>query len=585
MRTREGDTLEENALLEPDAQKREPSEAPNRYFDSYRAHLDAASEITGASEIRDDPLLDYLAALPAAERTPLTDPFPAHDRVVASVIIPTFDHWFHTAACLHSLAAAHARAPFEVIVADDGSHIPAPDNPLFQGPGLQILRSDHNRGFLHNCNAAARVANGDHLVFLNNDTLVTDHWLDELLASFERFDGVGMVGSLLLQPNGRVSEAGGLVFCDGSAWNFARHRKADDREVRFARDTDYVSGASLCIERRLFESLGGFDPLFAPAYFEDTDLAFRVRRAGKRVIYQPHSRVFHFEGVTSGTDLEQGVKQHQVLNQSTFADRWRKEVAHHGERGVAPEREKDRHFRGRALVIDVCMPTPARDARSHALVIAMKHLRDEGFRVTFVPENLDAPDALAAPLRGSGIEVLGGRDLSSIDEHLLREGRDVDLCWLARRAVDDRWRPVCESRCPGARVATMDLERVDVAVEPTRSEPGEFRGPGFASREDVFVVTGVRDDVVADSLLWLRDEVLPAFRNTALRSTLPPRFVVRERDWLNVVCGPSDALQPIDESQIAEAQTLDRYRIAIAPARFGGDLSGAVGIALSQGLP
>ena len=106
----------------------------------------------------------------------------------------------------------------------------------------------------------------------------------------------------MLYPDGRLQEAGGIVFADGSRWNYGRFDAADDPRYAFVREVDYCSGAAIAVPRALFARLGGFDTRYTPAYYEDTDLAFAVRAAGLRVLYQPASRVVHMEGATSGTD-------------------------------------------------------------------------------------------------------------------------------------------------------------------------------------------------------------------------------------------------------------------------------------------
>jgi O-antigen biosynthesis protein len=76
------------------------------------------------------------------------------------------------------------------------------------------------------------------------------------------------------------------------------------------------------IETSLFRQLGGFDALYAPAYYEDTDLAFRMRQTGRRVLYQPKAVVVHHEGASNGTDIRSGVKAYLVTNQAKFRERW-----------------------------------------------------------------------------------------------------------------------------------------------------------------------------------------------------------------------------------------------------------------------
>jgi GT2 family glycosyltransferase len=191
--------------------------------------------------------------------------------------------------------------PLEIIVVDDVS----PDESagvLATVDGLTLMRNAENLGFVGSCNAGAAKATGRWLVFLNNDTTVTAGWLEALIDTFADFDGAGLVGSRLVYPDGRLQEAGGLVFSDGSGWNYGRFENPADPRFSYARETDYCSGAAIAIERTLFERLGGFDARYAPAYYEDTDLAFKVREAGLSVICQPASTVIHHEGVTAGTD-------------------------------------------------------------------------------------------------------------------------------------------------------------------------------------------------------------------------------------------------------------------------------------------
>ena len=135
-----------------------------------------------------------------------------------------------------------------------------------------------------------------------------------MLDTFEQHANVGLVGAKLLNADGSIQEAGGIVWRDGSAWNWGRGQNRDDPRFNFVRDADYCSGAALAIRRDLFLEMGGFDIHYAPAYYEDTDLAFRVRARGLRVLYQPAAEVFHLEGVSHGRDEKSGVKAYQVTN-------------------------------------------------------------------------------------------------------------------------------------------------------------------------------------------------------------------------------------------------------------------------------
>src|SRR5262249_27073683 len=158
---------------------------------------------------------------------------------------------------------------------------------------LRVVRSAENTGFVDAANRGAAAARGRILVFLNNDTAVRRGWLDALVEVLDGDPDVGIVGARLLGADGRLQESGGILWRDASGWNFGRGDDPDRPEYRRRRDVDYCSGACLAIPRALFASLGGFDERYRPAYYEDADLAFRVRAAGRRVVVEPASTVVH----------------------------------------------------------------------------------------------------------------------------------------------------------------------------------------------------------------------------------------------------------------------------------------------------
>ena len=187
-----------------------------------------------------------------------------------------------------------------------------------------ICRNQTNQGFLRNCNQAAKAARGKYIMFLNNDTKVTEGWLSSLVKLIESDPSIGMVGSKLVYPDGRLQEAGGILWSDGSGWNYGRLDDPDKAEYNYVKDVDYISGAAILLSVQLWKQIGGFDERFAPAYCEDSDLAFEVRKAGYRVVYQPLSKVIHFEGVSNGTDVNgTGLKRYQVENSKKLREKWR----------------------------------------------------------------------------------------------------------------------------------------------------------------------------------------------------------------------------------------------------------------------
>ena len=210
-----------------------------------------------------------------------------------SIVIPVYNQIHYTYACLLSILENTKDVTYEIIIADDVSTDATKELSLY-AENLVICRNKTNQGFLRNCNQAAKAARGKYVMFLNNDTQVTPGWLSSLVNLIESDPTIGMVGSKLVYPDGRLQEAGGIIWSDGSGWNYGRLDDPEKPEYNYVKDVDYISGAAILLSTDLWKQIGGFDELFAPAYCEDSDLAFEVRKAGYRVVYQPLSKVIHF---------------------------------------------------------------------------------------------------------------------------------------------------------------------------------------------------------------------------------------------------------------------------------------------------
>ena len=161
--------------------------------------------------------------------------------VDVSIVIPVFNQVKYTAASVVSVLEHATSCKYEIIIADDCSTDQTSE--LFEAVGgnVRVVKSNRNQGFLKNCNQAAGLAKGRWLVFVNNDTLVLNHWLDELIDPFTRLENVGMVGSKLLSADGYLQEAGGILWKDGSAWNFGRGQDPRNSEFNYLKDVDYCS--------------------------------------------------------------------------------------------------------------------------------------------------------------------------------------------------------------------------------------------------------------------------------------------------------------------------------------------------------
>lgn len=253
------------------------------------------------------------AAVPAPE-----------DDVDVSIIIPVYNKWELTRACITSVlqTCIGTGICFEVILADDNSS----DETVRAAeifPGLRIARTPNNLGFLRNCNHAARTARGRYLLLLNNDTVVLPGWLEALYRSMETDATIGIAGSKLLYPDKVIQEAGGAIFRDASARNVGRGQERDNPLFNVAREVDYISGASILIRADFWNEVGGFDERYKTAYYEDTDLAMSARANGLVVWYEPKSELIHFEHQSYQDQEEAGPSALMQHNAAVFLDKWK----------------------------------------------------------------------------------------------------------------------------------------------------------------------------------------------------------------------------------------------------------------------
>ncbi len=561
----------------------------------------------------------------------------AGDAPDVSIVVPVYNQVAFTLAAIDSLLSHGSRYTFEILVGDDASTDATAAALAEPIPGVRHVRHERNLGFVRNCNATARHARGRYVLFLNNDTQVLPGWLDELVGTLEDDPQVGLAGSKLVYPDGRLQECGAIVWRDGSAWNFGRLQDPRRPEFCYRRDVDYVSGASIALRRELWEALGGFDELFVPAYAEDADLAFRVRARGLRTVVQPLSQLLHFEGISSGTDLGAGAKAYQVDNLRKLYERWKDVLATHRENADAPELEKERGVRGRVLFVDHCTPTPREDAGSMVAFETMAAFVAEGYKVTFIPEdNFAHMGAETRDLQRMGVEAVYHPAYPDMDRFLAERRDPFDVVFLHRFGVGEAHLERLRNHSPGARVLFLnadmhslrelrqaelsgdagalaragrtrerefavvraadvtlvhssyeqallarELPEARVALYPLIHEPASSV-PSLQGRSGVCFVGGFRHPPNADAIAWFADEVwpqvlarLPDARLHVVGSHMPPEVqALAERKGIVV-----EGFVPDLDAYLA------RRRASVAPLRYGAGAKGKVAGSLASGVP
>ena len=382
---------------------------------------------------------------------------PTSDEPEVSIVIPVYNNWELTVACLRSLAFDSSAVQYEVIVVDDASS-DVTEEFLPRVGGITVERMKQNSGFIGAVNAGLERAKGRYVLLLNNDTEVLPGWLDALMRTMETEENVGVVGAKLVYPDGTLQEAGGIIWRDGSGLNYGRGGDADDPSYNFVRDVDYCSGACLLVRKEILDALGGLDRRYSPAYYEDTDLAFAARKLGYRVVYQPEAKIRHAEGSSNGTDEGSGVKRYQKVSREAFRLKWQTELLAQYESDPGMERIASRRSpAGHVLVVSDRVPLPDHDSGSKRMYELLLALRDLGLAVTLVPNDGVRQGDYSADLQRAGIEVLYG----PLDERkLLRElAPALDVAILSRPEPTWRWQPLVSELCPETKIIydTVDL--------------------------------------------------------------------------------------------------------------------------------
>jgi O-antigen biosynthesis protein len=551
---------------------------------------------------------------------------------VCSVIIPVFDQHALTYRCLCSLLLRKSRTTFEIIIVDNGSTDRTAEVLHCFRKRVRVVRNPQNTGFVNACNRGASLAKGEFLVFLNNDTEVSDNWLDCLVETARRSATVGAVGAKLVYPDGRLQEAGGIVWQDGTAWNYGNKADPDDLRFCFLREVDYCSAACLLVRRQAFEQLGGLDQRFAPAYWEDTDLCFGLRNLGYRVLYQPGCRITHHEGGTAGTDVSVGLKRFQPINQEKFQEKWAAALL--AQRPSSPpdiEIAANRSQGPRILLIDHRIPRPDEDSGSVRAFAIARLLAEKGCRVCFLLSPGSRIDGHVHALGQVGVQVVQEEDATrqlgadsfdlvfiarfgvaeeylpmvrrlaplvpvvfdTVDVHFIREMRgaalqqDPELLAKAHRTQEQE---MSVARACDLTIATTEQDRrhlldaepkLRVEVVPNIHVVTEAIAP-LLDRSGLMFIGGFEHPPNVDAVLYFVHEVLPLI--SAQLGSVPRLRIVGSRPPREVSALAGERIE-VTGYVPDPAPYFQQSRVFVAPLRYGAGMKGKIGHALSFGLP
>jgi GT2 family glycosyltransferase len=565
--------------------------------------------------------LQAAALLPTAGRFGYR--FESPDAPMVSVVLAVRDGFAATMATIASLRADSAAA-IELVIVDRGSA----DETRFIGayvPGAKLLRFDSDIGWARAADAGRQLATGRFVLFLSGGARIAPGSLGRACARLADDPQAGAVGGMIVQPNGLVGQAGGIVWNDGGTHDYQRGALPLAPEANFVRAVDFISSTFLLVRSDLLSRLDGFDPDCAPGYHA-IDLCLRIAAAGPGVIYDPSVLVFHdIEAEAPPGPNAHFVAKHKALLATRLAPGGEVQVfARHA--GPAPRR---------VLFIEDTVPlrrTGSGFVRSNDIVHVMASL---GAAVTVYPVNGCSQDrARVFGDMPDSAEVMHDRDVSGLRAFLAARQGYYDAIWVARLHNLQR---ILTSLKPDGPPLVLDTEAVAaqreaeqarllgkpydmnagmrsllgaaarcrrvVAVTPAEADilrsygvadisvVGHMIEPrptsrGFAQRAGMLFVGAFHtmDCPNLDSLAWFVDEVLP--------------LIEAELGWetrLTIAgyAAPAVDLERFDNhpritlrGAVADLEALyNGSRVFIAPTRFAAGAPYKVFEAASRGLP
>jgi GT2 family glycosyltransferase/SAM-dependent methyltransferase len=565
--------------------------------------------------------------------------FPQEKEPVVSIIIPVYNQFEYTYNCLNSILKNSANVKYEILIADDNSTDKTIKIQRLV-KNVKIIRNNENLRFLKNCNNAAKFARGRYLLFLNNDTQVQSNWLSPLVELMEKDETIGLAGSKLIYPDGTLQEAGGIVWRDGSACNFGNGADPELPEFNYLKDVDYISGASIIVRRTIWEKLGGFDEYYTPAYCEDTDLAFSVRKAGYRVAYQPASVVVHFEGKSNGTNLLEGQKKYQVINQKKFYDKWKDILENeHFSNSENIFLARDRSGNKKTLLmVDHYVPHFDKDAGSRAVFHFLKFFTNYGYNVKFIGDNYYKHEPYTTIMAQMGIEVLYGDYYEQNWKTWLKaNGKYVDYVVLSRPHISvkyidevrryskakifyyghdlhflriqreyalskDEEKLQLSEKLKETELSLMKksdvvyyfstveaniLKEIDPSINckviPINIFPKRELQVYNSARKDMIFVGGLGHTPNVDGIIWFTDKIMPLIRNAIpgivlyiIGSNTPDEVKKIKRNDIKI-------LGYLDDDTLVEYYK--KCRVCVAPLRYGAGVKGKVLEAMYNQIP
>ncbi len=367
---------------------------------------------------------------------------------VASIIILTHNNQTYIKECLQSLDK-YTHDPFEAIIVDDAStdgtqkYLKQLANDRIE---YKVILNTEELSYVDRCNQAVKMARAGNLIFWGQNAIPQENWLKYLLEIVENDMQVGIVGSKIIGADGKLIQAGGVVYADGSLDNFGYGDTWNRPKYNHIREVDYVSSSGILIRKAVWDELGGFDPDYHPGSYMDADLCFMVRKADYKVLYSPFSKIILFEGKNGENENSIEAKLERTFNQKKFCAKWVNELTQqykHTNQNVI--RGSWRSSGKRVLWFDYSFPLPDCSSGSLRMNNLMKIMVKLGHKVTYAALVGTDPNNYLVEMQKLGVESVSlqyenwrGEEVSkkeiiidNILDALEIEAKDYEVVWFS----------------------------------------------------------------------------------------------------------------------------------------------------------
>ena len=553
-----------------------------------------------------------------------------------SILLVFFNQAHLSLLCLESIIE-HA-SEVEVIIVDNHS-TDKTAQLLNLISGAKLIKNQDNLGFVKAVNQGAALAGAEHILLLNNDTRLEKGAIEYANETLESGEDIGAVGGKILLLDGSLQEAGSLIWQDGSCLGYGRGEDPEQPEYMFRRDVDYCSGAFLLFRKQDFIALNGFDEQFAPAYYEESDFCVRLRKSGKRVVYDPRAIITHFEfastgGINKASELQLAHRQLFCQKHSDFLSQF------YDHTRCSPLQARSPTGLHNVLVIDDRVPYPSMGSGYPRSCHLLQTLLAMPVRLTFYPLQFPHDDwqEIYAQI-GMDFEVMLDHGRERLLEFLQSRigffdciivSRDHNMDFFNQAVLLDPRiaqhtriiydaealiapRKIMHRRLLGETVSEAEAisaikqeahkaRLADAVIAVSEYEADYFRSYEnkttvvaghairprrtenvFASRKDLLFVGALREDDSpnVDSLVWFMEQCWPAIR-TAEPET---RLVVVGDNTAPALNGINDKRIVFRGRQASIESFYDTCRVFIAPTRFAAGIPHKVHEAAANGLP